>query len=457
MARKSRTGTRIEREEAQAPPSLVPSPTRAQLASAFSQALDMAEGKQAGHAARLSYISLTLARALELPEAEQTAAFAAALFHDAGAAAVSAETCRVLNLNEEALFRAGPERSPHQLALELSNSDAPLVVELLRAHPERGAAIARDLGFPAAVQKAIAAHHERWDGHGYPKALRGDAIPHVGRIVAAADLMEHIIASEPNTLAARRNVVPALGEHAGQALDPDIVRHAGRLARDDAFWLGLCSEGLVQELAAACPEQDASAAHLHVFATVFSTLADAKGEHTVQHSERTAKVAERIARAVGFDEERRELLILAVLLHHVGLLGVPARVIAKPDILSLGEMEVMRKHPAHSQRVLETVPGLEEAARWVGAHHERPDGKGYPEMLEGDQIPLEARIMALADTYVALTSDRPYRRALSRRDAEQVLRGGAGTQLDVELVNVFADLPAEATSSRSAPRSRRTR
>jgi HD-GYP domain-containing protein (c-di-GMP phosphodiesterase class II) len=122
----------------------------------------------------------------------------------------------------------------------------------------------------------------------------------------------------------------------------------------------------------------------------------------------------------------------------------------------------MRRHPTFSQQVLEDIPALEEMALWIGAHHERPDGKGYPEMLDGETIPLEARIIGVADTYVALTSTRPYRRALSDEDAQQVLLGGAGTQLDKKLVQLFcsanvAAAPAGATSSRSAPPAARRR
>ena len=83
---------------------------------------------------------------------------------------------------------------------------------------------------------------------------------------------------------------------------------------------------------------------------------------------------------------------------------------------------------------------MEEAAQWVGGHHERPDGKGYPEMLATDLIPLESRIIAVANVYVALTSDRPYRRALGEKDALKVLTGAAGTQLDAHLVKEFRAL-----------------
>jgi HD-GYP domain-containing protein (c-di-GMP phosphodiesterase class II) len=121
----------------------------------------------------------------------------------------------------------------------------------------------------------------------------------------------------------------------------------------------------------------------------------------------------------------------------------------------------MRKHPSYSQKILEGLTGMEQIAQWVGAHHERPDGRGYPEMLEEKAIPVEARILAIADTYVALTSVRPYRRALSRDDALQVLLGGAGTQHDPKLVKLFftraiGAKAKPAKSSRTARRSRRT-
>lgn len=438
-----------------------PPPSRAELALGFALALDLAEGRPLGHATRVCYIALQLAQALDLPEAQQRAAFYAALLHDAGAAPASAELCRLLGIGEEALFRSGPEKPAHQLALEISPADAPAIVEALRSHPAHGARVARDLGFETAVQEAILSHHERWDGHGYPSGCKQDEGPLLGRIVATADLMEAIIAGELNALTARRNLVPEIVRYAGTALDPELVAKARELARSDGFWLGLYDEDLRAELAAACPEltddEERSPLHLQVFASTFAELADSKGEYTANHSERTADLAGQLAASLGFSAARAQALRIAALLHDVGHLGVPARVIAKPDILSLAEMEAMRKHPTYSQMVLEAIPALEEPAFWVGAHHERPDGRGYPEMLEGDTIPLEARIIAIADSYIALTSARPYRKALAHEDAIEVLLSGAGTQFDASLVRRFCQLDFEARSSRSAPRSRRTR
>jgi HD-GYP domain-containing protein (c-di-GMP phosphodiesterase class II) len=423
---------------------------------AFSQALDLAEGRQTGHAARVCYLALSLAQGAGVPPEGLREVFFGALLHDAGAAPASAEACRLLNLSEEQLFGGRPGQSPQQLAMQAAPQHGAQIVRVLREHLEQGAAVARELGFDAGVQETIATHHERWDGLGYPRALKGEAIPLSGRIVGAADLIESLIEAEGNPLTARRNLAAALAEHEGHTIDPDLARLARDLVRSDALWLGLHDGALTQELGARlADEAPLSNGQLTAFAKVFANLADAKGEHTAGHSDRTAIVASDIAGLAGFDEEHRRRLFLAALLHDIGLLGVPARVIAKPDILSLAEMETMRRHPTYSQMVLELLPGMSDVASWAGAHHERPDGKGYPELLEAEQIPLEARIIALADTYVALTSPRPYRHELSPEDAQQVLVGGAGSQLDKKLVQLFCAGPP--TSSRSARRSARRR
>jgi putative nucleotidyltransferase with HDIG domain len=399
---------------------------------------------------------LNLATAIDLAEDQQEALYYAALLHDVGATTASADLCREQQITEESLFGAQVGMTPEQVALRVAPADVDGVVKALHSHPREGAKVARALGFDSEVQEAIATHHEWWDGDGYKAGLKGDQIPIIGRLVGAADLIELLIATDPNPLASRRNLESGLAEHSGSIIEPDLARLAHLMVRSDTFWLGLHNstspEELISVFAQDSPTAERSLADVLTFAKVFARLGDAKGEHTEGHSERTAEIADHIGQALDFDEGRRELLRVAALSHHIGLLGGPARVIAKPDILSLAEMETMRRHPAYSQKVLEALPGMEEVATWVGAHHERPDGKGYPEMLDDETIPLEARIISLADTYVALTSARPYRDALSEEDAKQVLEGGAGTQLDKKLVELFCS----PTFSRSAPRSPQT-
>jgi HD-GYP domain-containing protein (c-di-GMP phosphodiesterase class II) len=130
-------------------------------------------------------------------------------------------------------------------------------------------------------------------------------------------------------------------------------------------------------------------------------------------------------------------LRLAALLHDVGQLSMSERILSKPGILSVDEMNLLHMHTVHSHDVVAAIPGMEEVAEWVANHHERMDGRGYPEGRQGDEIPMESRILAICDSYVAITSDRPHRPKAEGKEARERLRSGAGTQLDPELVDLF--------------------
>ena len=196
----------------------IPVPSRAELTAAFAHGLDLCEGKEPGHAARVCYVALNLATAIDLPVKQQEALYYAALLHDAGATIACAELCRTLQITEESLFGAQAGMVPHQVAGRVAPANVDGVVEALHAHPREGAQVAQDLGFDAEVQGAIATHHEWWNGEGYTAELKGDQIPIMGRLVAAADLIESLIATDPNPLASRRNLESGLAEHSGSII-----------------------------------------------------------------------------------------------------------------------------------------------------------------------------------------------------------------------------------------------
>jgi HD-GYP domain-containing protein (c-di-GMP phosphodiesterase class II) len=131
---------------------------------------------------------------------------------------------------------------------------------------------------------------------------------------------------------------------------------------------------------------------------------------------------------------------VAAMLQDLGTLGVPAHFLSKPDILTIEEMSAVQTHPIYARDILSEVPGLGAAAWWVGCHHERIDGKGYPGMLEGDEVPIEAQIIGMAEAFDALTSDRPYRRAMAAGDAIEVMRGLSGTRFDPYLLARFESI-----------------
>jgi putative nucleotidyltransferase with HDIG domain len=409
------------------------------LSVAFSQALDLAEGKQVGHAQRVAYIAIALADALEVEPAQRTGAFLGGLLHDVGVTSASAEICRIAGVDEETIFGPSPLRGPREIRGALPFADIETIVDAVHQHTTIGAELVRKLELPEEAAAAVAGHHERWDGRGFPEGLAGEAIGLEARIVAAADVAEVTIAAEHSSLIARRRFAAAIAPHSGSTIEPHIASALLEVAKADEFWLGLYSHELAESLSAVKVTSDGRKSRRRVmrFAEVFADLADAKGGHTREHSSKTAQGAEDLARAVGLDEGHVEMVRIAALLHDVGLLGVPARVMAKPDILSVTEMQLMRQHPQHSQMILSALPGFEEVAFWISRHHERPDGKGYPEMLTGDEIPLESRILAVADVYAALTAERPHRGALSDEEAKKILLNAAGTQLDPELTQTF--------------------
>ena len=132
----------------------------------------------------------------------------------------------------------------------------------------------------------------------------------------------------------------------------------------------------------------------------------------------------------------------AALMHDVGKLGVPESILNKPDKLNEEEWDVMRDHPRVGVQILEPLHTFDHIADWILYHHERVDGKGYYK-LQGDEIPLAARIIAIADTYSAITMRRSYKEPRTHEEAAQIIREVAGTQLDAELVDIFLTIPKE--------------
>jgi diguanylate cyclase (GGDEF)-like protein/putative nucleotidyltransferase with HDIG domain len=164
--------------------------------------------------------------------------------------------------------------------------------------------------------------------------------------------------------------------------------------------------------------------------------ADLRFSGSARHSETVGRYAELMARELGLPEERVSRVRLAGMLHDIGKVGVPDSILRKPGELTEQELVTIRHHPQLGAQILEH-PSLVDVRAWVGAHHERPDGRGYPLGLSGEQIALEARILAVADAYEAMTSDRSYRDAIGHSSAREELRRCAGSQFDPRVVEAF--------------------
>lgn len=158
---------------------------------------------------------------------------------------------------------------------------------------------------------------------------------------------------------------------------------------------------------------------------------------TCCHSKATGEWARRLATAMDCNAEATDFIALCALLHDIGKISTPEHVLLKPAPLSMDEWDIMRDHSAAGARILSQIPSLQRCAIVVRAHHERFDGTGYPDGLFGTSIPFEARLVAVADAFHAMISERPYRQPIAPRQALQVLQDGRGSQWDPEVVDAM--------------------
>lgn len=165
-----------------------------------------------------------------------------------------------------------------------------------------------------------------------------------------------------------------------------------------------------------------------------SRAIDANSPWTAGHSERVTALALRIAHTMGIGAKGLQIVHRGGLLHDIGKIGIPPAILDKPDKLEPWETEIMRNHVKVGIRILEPIECFKDLLRVVAEHHERCDGSGYPKGLTGDRISLHARIVAVADTYDALTSDRPYRKGIPEAKAMEILKDNSGTQFDPKVV-----------------------
>jgi putative nucleotidyltransferase with HDIG domain len=213
----------------------------------------------------------------------------------------------------------------------------------------------------------------------------------------------------------------------------DALHAAKQNGRDMSV---LYSRSLEQESSAQAHARDV---HAERFLGVIVDLAetvDLRFSGSARHSETVGRYAEMMARELGLPEERVARVQLAGKLHDIGKVGVPASILSKPSKLTDEEFAIIKRHPDLGAQILEH-PSLTDVREWVRAHHERPDGRGYPLGLSGEEIAVEARILAVADSYEAMTADRSYSPSIGHAAARAELERCAGSQFDARVVQAF--------------------
>lgn len=420
------------------------------LIGALTHALDMTEGQPRGHSLRCCWIGMAVAKVAGLPESLHEDIYYAILLKDLGCSSNAARICELYladdltlkrdykfvngSLSQALRFVLSHTGLSHGLAervraiVHILQNGGEITSELIETRCHKGSDIAAKMGFSETVCAGIRSLDEHWDGSGKPEGLSGTAIPVSSQIALMAQVAD-VFQTSTTPEAARREI----SIRAGGWFDPALVTAFISASADKQFWEDLASPDLerkVYELAPGRSTRIVTAGMLDHIAEGFAEVIDSKSPYTAGHSERVTIYTDMIAEAMGYSDEDRQSLKRVALLHDIGKLGVSNAILDKPGKLSDTEWLAMRNHPVYSDQILSRSTAFRGLTQIARGHHERLDGKGYPDGLSGKQISMETRIVTLADIFDALTADRPYRAAMPVAKALGILREDAGTGID---------------------------
>lgn len=413
----------------------------ADILSALSHALDLVEGQPAGHCVRCCWIGTQIGQILALDSDALSDLYYAIMLKDLGCSSNAARICshyltddlafkrdvktmdgslpQVLRfvLNHTGLQSDMSER--FRAVLTAMRTGPQMAKELIETRCTRGADIALQMHFSQDVADAIHSLDEHWNGSGQPQQLKRKEIPLYSQIALLAQVVD-AFNTEGGDQAARKEI----RSRSGKWFDPDIVDAFEALAEQASFWEELNANDLQQKILALEPakvRRYVDEDDLDDIAQAFGQVVDAKSPFTAGHSERVTMYTDLIAGRMDYSAERRRWLKRASLLHDIGKLGVSNSILDKPDKLDDDEFGIIKKHPVYSGEILSRVKAFTDIAPIARGHHERLDGKGYPDGLKGSEIDLDTRIVTVADIFDALTADRPYRAAMPQSKAFSIM------------------------------------
>ncbi len=431
-----------------------------EVISALSYALDLTEGQPPGHCIRACWIGFHIGLRLGLDEIALRDLYYTLLLKDAGCSSNAARLCELYGQDDRRTKRdfkwVDTDNMAHmvrfviahtgvkgQLAdrlkriLHLARHGETLATELIQTRCERGADIARQLGFGETVAAGIYSLDEHWNGRGRPERLAGTAIPLASRIALLAqviDVFHHV--------GDRVAAMSEIRQRRGSWFDPQLVDIACTMERDAGFWEGLAADDIETRVQALEPGEE----HVYVsddlldeVAAAFGQVVDAKSPYTAGHSERVAHYTDIIAARMGIAPSRRRWLRRGALLHDLGKLGVSNAILDKDGKLSDEEWREVRLHPGYTEQILSRIAPFRELAIVAGAHHERLGGGGYPRGIQDQDISLETRIITISDIFDAITAERPYRGPIPIGQALEIMGRMVGSVLDADCYATLCD------------------
>lgn len=367
---------------------------------ALSDALDLVGVDVVQHGKRVAFVADATARVLGLTEDDASDLFLASVLHDCG---VSSTRVAGKLLGE--------------VDWESSNDHCLQGAELLGAFPPF-----------SRLATIVLHHHTHWDADEASRPPGGERL--LANLVFLADRVDAFVlrTARRDVLLARTEIRQAIGALAGSFFAPELVEAFLAASEAEAFWLSLeprhLERWLLDRIATAVP-RPAPADSLRSLAGIFARIVDSKSRFTAEHSDGVARLARLLGTLAGLPKETCARMEIAGLLHDLGKLRVRDEVLEKASALDEGEFAEIERHTFETYQILRRIGPLADVALWAAYHHEALSGRGYPFHRRGDEIPLPARLVAVADVFQALAQNRPYRAPLSPSDILRHLQGMA--------------------------------
>ncbi|RKL62540.1 HD-GYP domain-containing protein [Thermoanaerobacteraceae bacterium SP2] len=384
-----------------------------EMVAALSLMMDFSENRKLYHAWRVAILSEKLSQKI-LPE-YRTEIFYAGLLHDIGAISL-----------------------PYHV-VHYEKNDKPCENSILFNHPKKSATIVKKLGLLFLASDIILDHHERWDGSGYPRGIAGNDITLGGQILRISDTVDILLREN---FTSSGNIKKKLSLRRGKEFSDKIYEAMEATLDEDDFFDDITSEKSIFQIVLKTMKNLPSAnmapceSEMDETIKVFAEVIDAKHNYTAGHSERVAIYTYILAKALGIPEKQARKLKVAGYLHDAGKVAIPRAILDKPGRLTLDEFKLIKRHPVYTMEIMSMINCLKDLVIIAGSHHERYDGMGYPGRMLRNYIPLGGRIMAVADAYDAMTSERPYQHKRNPIEAKDILIKYSGSQFDPEIVKV---------------------
>lgn len=397
---------------------------------ALSDALDLVGVDDIAHGKRVGIMAATCARAQGRPENEVAFCFDLGMLHDIGVSST---------------------RTHGHLVHEFDWESA-------QDHCEIGYTLLRDFAPLAAMALPIRYHHTRWNQLGSLPAVDRN-IAEQANLIYLVDRVDALASPyyAKNSLLLHTDMVrQQIAARADSYFSPALVAAFLAASSSEAFWLQLEPRGIqamMQDMLLHGEPCQADIGQLQQLAQIFSRIVDAKSPFTAQHSLGVARLARLLGERLGVSRQNCDKLEIAGLLHDLGKLRVPDEILDKPGSLDDRERTIIHTHSFETYQILRHIKGFEEITLWAAYHHEEPGGSGYPFHLKGEDLPLEARILRVADIFQAMAQDRPYRPGLPAAGVLAFLNNLASEgRVDADVVAAAArDLPGAMQAALPSP------